>query len=283
MNDAGLSQLEREVEAARARLASDLSTLRSPAAFNEFAEGLKHETLEAKDALIEKAKSSAQSTVQSFVEDLKAKAAANPAAALAIGAGIAWRFIQHPPIATALIGAGLFSLLRTTPVQTNGYDDADYLAHAKERLKEQASDAAGVVKEQAVEMAGTVREQAIGLAGAVKEQAAELAGTAKAKVGQWSADAQAAVQHTASDFKDQATSLSYQASAEFDEQVGSVRRSAADAAAGAARIAHRTSSAVQSTLSDQDVRDKLLLGVAGAAVVAALGLAYQRRLEDERD
>jgi len=47
-----------------------------------------------------------------MVEDMKAKASENPAATLAISAGLAWRLLRHPPIATALIGAGLFSLLR---------------------------------------------------------------------------------------------------------------------------------------------------------------------------
>jgi hypothetical protein len=35
---------------------------------------------------------------------------------------------------------------------------------------------------------------------------------------------------------------------------------------------------VQNVLSDQESRDNLLLGVAGTAVVAALGIAVQRRL-----
>ena len=114
MSDPSLHQLERDVEAARAKLAGDLSTLRSPATYSEFSSKLKYEALDMKDALVDKAKSSVQSTIDTFVEDLKARAAANPAAALAIGAGIAWRLIQRPPIATALIGAGLYSLFRTT-------------------------------------------------------------------------------------------------------------------------------------------------------------------------
>ena len=119
MSDPSLHQLERDVEAARAKLAGDLSTLRCPATYSEFSSELKYEALDMKDALVDKAKSSVQSTIDTFVEDLKARAAANPAAALAIGAGIAWRLIQRPPIATALIGAGLYSLLRTTPTQGN--------------------------------------------------------------------------------------------------------------------------------------------------------------------
>ena len=115
-----LPELERDVEAARAKLARDLSTLRSPATSSEFIAAVKEEALDAKNMLIDKAKSGLQSTVRGFVEDLKARAAANPAAALAIGAGIAWRLFQKPPIATALVGAGLVSLFRTSPARLNG-------------------------------------------------------------------------------------------------------------------------------------------------------------------
>jgi hypothetical protein len=100
MND-DLQNLEREVESARARLASDLSSLCSADTYSEFKQDLKHE---------------ARSTFAGVFEDLKARAAANPTATLAIGAGVVWRLIERPPIAVGLIGAGLLSLWRTTPV-----------------------------------------------------------------------------------------------------------------------------------------------------------------------
>ena len=168
---------------------------------------------------------------------------ANPAATLAIGAGIAWRVFRHPPIATALIGAGLLSLLRTPPARVSGNGVADYFSHAKERLKDQATDLAGEVKDQAAVIAGDVKDHAIAMAEAVKEQSAQLAGASKEKVRQWSADVEGAVR----DMPDQAASL-----------------------------AHQASRATQS-LFDQDTRDNLLLGTAGLAVLAALGVAYQRR------
>src|SRR6185437_14414318 len=61
---------------------------------------------------------------------------ANPSAALAIGAGLAWRLVKHPPLATALIGAGVLSLWRTTPARIN---DDDYLGTAQQRLGEQVA------------------------------------------------------------------------------------------------------------------------------------------------
>ena len=80
MTEASLQQIEREVEVARAKLAQDLAVLRDPATFSEFTEELKGEALGTKDALVDKAKSSVQSTIDGFVEDLKGRAAANPAA-----------------------------------------------------------------------------------------------------------------------------------------------------------------------------------------------------------
>ncbi len=192
MSDPSLHQLEREVEAARAKLAGDLSTLRSPTTYSEFTSDLKNEALDVKDALLDKAKSSVASTIEDFVDDLKGRAAANPAAALAIGAGIAWRLIQRPPIATALIGAGLFSLFRTSAIQPAQRTTEGYLSLAKDRLGQQASDLAENVKERAVavgeaatektaELAASVKERALAAGDAATEKTAELAANVKGR------------------------------------------------------------------------------------------------------
>ncbi len=52
MSQAELSALERDVEQARSRLASDLARLRSPATFSAF----KDELMERKDELVDQAK-----------------------------------------------------------------------------------------------------------------------------------------------------------------------------------------------------------------------------------
>jgi len=235
-----LQNLEHEVETARARLASDLSSLSSADTYSEFQRDLKHE---------------ARYRLHGMVDEVKARAAANPAAALAIGAGITWKLIERPPIAAALIGAGLLSLWRTTRLGTNDQSERDYLSEGRERLKEQVGDLAGSVKDQAVEMAGVV-----------KNQASEFADTAKEKVRQWSTSA-------ASGLKEQAASVARQASQALDD----ARESASDVPARTGEMVHRASLAVHDALSDHDARDKILLGVAGLAVAAALGIAYQRR------
>jgi uncharacterized protein YjbJ (UPF0337 family) len=124
----------------------------------------------------------------------------------------------------------------------SGNGVADYFSHAKERLKDQATDLAGEVKDQAAVIAGDVKDHAVAMAEAVKEQSAQLAGASKEKVRQWSADVEGAVR----------------------------------AAPDHASFAHQASRATQSPF-DQDTRDNLLLGTAGLAVLAALGVAYQRR------
>jgi hypothetical protein len=111
-------------------------------------------------------------------------------------------------------------------------------------LKDQATDLAGEVKDQAAVIASDVKDHAAAMAEAVKEQSAQLVGTSKEKVQQWSADVEDAVR----DVPDH----------------------------HAASLAHQASRATQS-LFDQDARDKLLLGTAGLAVLAAMGVAYQRR------
>lgn len=182
MTNPSLQQLEREVEAARAKLDRDLSTLRSPVVASEFSTSLKHEAVDIKDALLERVKSGVKSSLDGFIEDLKGRAAANPAAALAIGAGIAWRLVRHPPIATVLIGTGLFSLFKAAPTLPNGREDGNYLARVRDNLFEQVTDAAHVAMESGVEAAEIVSQKAtdavVGIGESVQRVSAEATSTA---------------------------------------------------------------------------------------------------------
>ena len=123
MADFSLREQEHEVERSRTKLTQDLGVLCSSETFAAFTDDLKKEAFETRDA---------------FWEKLKARAASNPAAVIAIGAGLAWRIIQHPPIASALIGVGLFSLWKTQP--KTAYDAEgkrlDYAQQSKEVLRE---------------------------------------------------------------------------------------------------------------------------------------------------
>ena len=262
MGQPSLKDLERDVVTARARLADDLAVLRSPATFSSFKDDLKHEALDTKDRLIDNAKSGAISSIQGMIEDLKAKAAANPAATLAIGAGLAWRLIHRPPIATALVGAGLFSLLRTTAA-ADGASGAEHFSQAKERLREQTGEAVGVVKEQVTAMAESVKDKA--------QELGDQAG--------------ATAQQVTSELKQKSASVAQQATEAFN----SARQVTATRAMGAANSLRQTSSHATAAVSDMSYRvgssdrDKFLLGAAGFAVAAALGLALQRRATDSDD
>lgn len=284
MGEPSLRELEHDVEIARSKLARDLSTLRSPDTYSEFTSTLKSEATSAKDEMLEKAKTSVQSTVQSIVEDLKAKAAANPVAALAIGAGIAWRLIQHPPIATALVGAGLFSLLRTNAPRTYGRTNADYIEEAKERLRAQATDVAADIKERAqhalevgservAEMTAAAKEQAAHALQAATGQVGDAYDAAKQRVQELGGQAASTVEGATSRVRQQTASLGRQAS----DRINELRHSAVQAQADASQRLNDFSTTVQNAAPD---RDSFLVGAASVAVVAALGIACQRRLSE---
>jgi hypothetical protein len=63
---------------------------------------------------------------------------------------------------------------------------------------------------------------------------------------------------------------------ELAANVGEAVRDVPEQAASIARKAERSTRLLQ----DPDIRDNLLLGIAGVAVIAALGTAYKRRNAD---
>jgi hypothetical protein len=249
MTELSLRDHERDVEHARAKLAGDLAVLRSPETLSAFTNDLQHE-----------AKSAAQSTVSGLFEDLKAKAAANPIAALAIGAGLAWRLIHNPPIASALVGVGLFSLWRTNAPHPPSAVQPDYLKQGKQRLKEQG----GELLSNATEVVGEI----------VSTKAADLTDAAKDKAAQWANHVGEVVGEVGS-----------RVQADIERATGAVRRAKHDlrdqlhsASTNAYSKADDLASAGKNALTDEEARNKLLLGVAGVAVAAALGIACQKRV-----
>ena len=239
MTKAELDVLERDVEDARGRLRLDLARLRAPGAMDRM-----------KDDVTGRVTGAAQDTAHRVLDEIKARAAANPVAALAIGAGLAWRFIHRPPIATLLVGAGLVALMKTDPHER--HMGADFV--------ERAGEFAGTVKEtvsekidelshsefaaRAGELSGTVAAKASELGGTVREKAGELSGTVKETVGQWSAR-----------------------TGEFASEAG---REVSSAANSLAKDSRRVAAAVH------EDRDTYLLGAAAIALAAAVGISYQR-------
>ena len=261
MSERTLNQLEREVETARARLANNLSTLRSPATYSEFREDVKVEVIHTKDALLQQARAVTQSTAQAVITDIKAKAAANPGAALLIGAGLAWRLIRHPPVSTALVGAGLFSLFQTTPAPYTGFGEPDYLAQAKDNLSDQISAVASDAKQRLGDAAVTLSQQVSDFGQVASDNFHEK----KAKV----QDSMRGVAENATKMVQSAAERSY----------GRIE----DIASRSAATADNFSSVAQTAVVREEVRDKVLLGAAGVAVLAALGMAYERRNREMAD
>ena len=310
-----LRQCEREVEQARSKLSHDLATLRAPETISAFTDDLKRDAIETKDALLDQVTQTAQSKLSDFVEELKARAAANPVATLAIGAGIAWRLLRHPPIATALIGAGVYGLWRTNGFHPHDGSRPDYLQHGKQRLKEQASDFASDVassaKEIAADVGDTVSAKTAEMVDAAKTKAQEWSGSAQAKAQEWSETAQAKAQEwsgTAQTKAQQLTddvgrgaaavrsaliaetdsaeraraTMTVQSVSDRAKSVSDRARSATmDASSRTSQFMRETIHDTRDALADSQSRDKLLLGVAGVAVAAALGMACQKRIAEE--
>jgi hypothetical protein len=252
MGGASLHDHETEVEQSRTKLTQDLAVLCSSATLTAFTDDLKKEAFVTRDALWEK---------------IKARAASNPAAVIAIGTGLAWRIFQRPPISSALIGVGLFSLWKTTP--RTAYDATgrrlDYIQHSKESLKEQAG--------QAFAAAANVADKA--------QEAATAKGTevwesAKGKMQEWQEGAGRVVGDTTSKLKSSGESILGKVKAsggDLLEDMHAKEHHLRDQMGGLAAIAAQK-------LRDDDTRNNLWLGIAGAAIAAALGIACQKRIAE---
>lgn len=160
--DRDIAQLEREIEQARARVVADIAKLRAPETMASARKSVVNSVYGYRDDAME----AAQGRATSFIDALKAKAAANPAAAAAILAGLAWRVYRHPPIASLLIGAGVAALARTDP-------DDDSLT--LRRLAQRAAESARDLKERA---AVQIAELTVGAAGGAQEKVYEWSAVA---------------------------------------------------------------------------------------------------------
>jgi len=254
-----LDRLEEDVAKARERVAADVARLRSPTALAEFKEDIGH-TLSG--------------TAQRTVTDLKNRAAANPAAVLAIGAGLLWRFARHPPIASLLIGVGLTSLLRTNPASP----PSPVVTRTGELL-DAASEKASAWGEQAREFTAQARETAAAAAASVSataERFADQATQAATRISEQGARLSDQAAQTAAHLSErgaQATSRLSEQGAQVAERVSG---QAAQFAAQASRSADRVRAAAERAFADAPTRDTALLAFAALAVGAAALIANRR-------
>jgi hypothetical protein len=239
MSQAHLNSLERDVEQSRQRFADDLARIRSPDILTSFKDNLWAATLD-------KTAEATKDTAQRVLHGLKERALANPAAALAIGAGLVWRFAHRPPIATLLVGIGLASLLRASPSQQSSQPHMESSAEETGNLSQPQKHAA----------------------------------LAKQKVQEWSEDATTAIRRSMTQATDKAATMAERASDVFQETSAAARKTATQIADKTSLLAERAADVVRDASSDQNVRDKILLGAATLAVTAAIGVAYQRRAHE---
>jgi hypothetical protein len=155
MTESELERLERDVEQARKRLTEDIALLRHPFALSELKRDLMSRAVRTKDDLIHQTTSAALTRAQQFLADIKSRDAANPAAVLAIVAGLAWRLARHPPISSILVGLGIAGLLKADP--TRGPSPVTVRAT---ELANSASDLAGKVAEEAQQRSIQARRSA---------------------------------------------------------------------------------------------------------------------------
>jgi gas vesicle protein len=250
MSAAELNALERDVEQARARFADDLARLRSPANFARLKQDLWADVRDTKDEVVDKAKDAAQDGAQRLVAELKARATANPLATIAIGAGLAWRLVHRPPIATVLVGLGLIGLARTAPSQRASHPYMELI------------DEDPILQRRGGDLTSHVES---------------LADAAKEKVQDWSAQAGDALRETAGEIAEKAASVAESASDALLGARHAARETAAEIADKAGSVATRVSQTVRDAVPDRDDRDTYLLAAAAVAVAAAVGIAYQRR------
>jgi hypothetical protein len=315
MSNVELNALERDVEQARARFADDLARLRSPATLARFKDDAWAQASQTKDDLVDKTKEAAKDGAQRLFADLKERAAANPVAALAIGAGLAWRLVHKPPIATLLVGMGVVGLLRTSPARNSepymglhdedprlryrtGSKDAGLVARAgelaeavKDRAQDwgaSAGDAARATAAQVADTAASVTERASRVMHEAKDAAretasriADKAASATDRASDALADANHATRETVARMGDKAVSAAAQASQGLQDAGGAARETVAHVADKAAVLAHQASHRIYEALPDKEDRDTYLLGAAALAVAAAVGIAYQRRSHHE--
>jgi hypothetical protein len=237
MTVAELDRLEDEVALARTRVAADVARLRSPAAFAGFKDDIGH---------------SLTGTAQRAVADLKSRAAANPAAILAIGAGLLWRFAHRPPIATVLVGIGVASLLRTSPSSP----PSAVVTRTNEMLH------------SANAMAGELSEHARETLQAAGEKAGELTGQAR--------EALQAAGAKAGELSEQAREAATSVAATVAETTGRISEQAAQFATRASQSAGRVVDAAEDAFPGSTSRDMLLLGVAALSIGAAALINYRR-------
>ena len=267
--------LERDVEAARARLVNRVAQLKAPP-LSGVKDELVADATDYKDEVIDSAKQKLTDTIDGFVSDMKRRAADNPVAVAAIGAGIAWKLWQKPPITTLLVGAGvaaLFGRSSVREVDVNPYDPDRPSGYVP----------GGVAGYGYGTTAGAIEQKAIGGATVAIETARQKAGELRDRA-----------RETANDFRDRARQSAGELRDNVVRSAGELMDNAGRSAAQLRDTAIRSSGGAVDTVSslandarrrvrptreyaEEVVRDNgVYLGLAALAVGAAAGIGLMQ-------
>ncbi|MDB5643430.1 MAG: Late embryosis abundant protein [Hyphomicrobiales bacterium] len=299
-----LRRLEREAEAARARLHETIAEIKDPRTVDNAKLELKHRAEEMKDQIIgyitgakDDAIENGRAQGNEFTRKLQRTAIENPVSIALIGAGIGWHLYKKPPITTVLIGAGIYTMIKGWNNSPNdsafrdpynsvsprgyvpggvagyGYDEVTDVASAAERVKTVATNlsygaqnAVAGVQSALSDATDRVREAVGAGADAVREKVGAVSGAAD--------DLRASGAHAADDMARLGSNVAQRAGDQVDSASARAQGLAQDASSRAQDLAHDARGAIQG-MADQ-ARD-----VTGQVADQARGLANeaQRRIQ----
>ena len=278
--------LERDVEVARARLVNRVAQLKAPP-ISGVKDELVADATEYKDEVIDSAKQKVTDAIDGFVSDIKRRAADNPVAVAAIGAGIAWKLWQKPPITTLLVGAGVATLFGRSSVREIEIDPYD-----PDRPSGYVP--GGVAGYGYGTTAGAIEQKVIGGATVAIETAREKTSELRERVGEMTDSAL----RSAGELRDNAVRSAGELMDNARRSAGDLResavRSTGQAGDSLSAYARDTRARIQPArdYAEDMVRDNgLYFGLAALAIGAAAGIGFmqmnkpveqdERYLEDE--
>jgi ElaB/YqjD/DUF883 family membrane-anchored ribosome-binding protein len=285
--------LERDVEAARARLVNRVAQLKAPP-ISGVKDELVADATDYKDEVIDSAKQRLTDTIDGFVSDIKRRAAANPVAVAAIGAGIAWKLWQKPPITTLLVGAGvaaLFGRSSMREIEIDPYDaerPSSYVPggvggygyeRTRDAIEQKAIGGATVALETVRGRAGELRDKANEL----KDSAFRSAGDLRESAVRSAGELMDSTRHSADRLRDNVTRSAEGLAGRARQTAGDLQRratySSGQAVDSLSSFAGDTRARIQPARESAEdfVRDNgLYLGIAALAVGAAAGIGLMQ-------
>jgi ElaB/YqjD/DUF883 family membrane-anchored ribosome-binding protein len=267
--------LERDVEAARARLVNRVAQLKAPP-LSGVKDELVADATDYKDEVIDSAKQKLTDTIDGFVSDMKRRAADNPVAVAAIGAGIAWKLWQKPPITTLLVGAGvaaLFGRSSVREVEVNPYDPDHPSGYVPGGVAGYGyGTTAGAMEQKAIGGATVAIETARQKAGELRDRARETANDLRDRARQSAGELRDNVVRSAGELMDNAG----RSAARLRDNAIRSSGGAADTLSSLATDARRRARPARE-YAEEVVRDNgVYLGLAALAVGAAAGIGLMQ-------